>query len=267
MLTELRYEINLLRQSRNLLAMMTRRELASRFAGATLGWIWLYAQPLLTVAAYYLVFDVVFKARLGANAPTTSVGTYLIAGMLPWMAFSEALSRAMNALLEAGPLLQKNPLPPGLFPARAVAATTVTYLPLLVLVSAIYGIAGGFTSAWLLLPILLIGQFLLAFLLGYALALLAAALRDVLQVVGFLLSLGVFVSPVLFPLSMFPEQLRWVLWLNPMTPFVLGIQSILLTGDFPDVSVWVGMSLWLLGSSMVLAVLLRRSRDFLVDWL
>ena len=72
---------------------MVRREMAARYAGTAAGVLWAYAQPLLTAAAYYLVFDVVFSMRLGEQAPTRAVGTYLIAGMLPWMAFCEALSR------------------------------------------------------------------------------------------------------------------------------------------------------------------------------
>ncbi|MHC5879470.1 hypothetical protein ACYT69_11145, partial [Streptococcus pyogenes] len=73
--------------------------------------MWVYAQPLLTVAAYYLVFDVVFAMRLGDAAPTKAVGTYLIVGMLPWQAFGEALARGTNSLVESGHLLQKNALP------------------------------------------------------------------------------------------------------------------------------------------------------------
>jgi len=264
---ELLVEVRLLRRNQGLLAMMTRRELAARFAGANLGFVWLYAQPLLTVAAYYLVFDVVFQARLGGKAPTDSVGTFLIAGLLPWMAFTDAIGRAMNALVEAGPLLQKNPLPPGLFTARAVVASAVTYLPLLALVATIYGIAGGFSTAWLLLPVLLVSQFLLAYLMGYCLAIFAAAFRDVLQIVGFFLSLGVFASPVLFPISMFPKSLGWVLWTNPMTPFVVGVQSILLAGEVPPWTVWMGIGIWLITCALLLATLLRRCRDFLLDWL
>ena len=108
--------------ARALIGVMTRREVAARHAGTALGVIWPYLQPLLSVAAYYLVFDIVFAMRLGEGASSHAVGTFLIVGALPWMAFCDAVSRGMGSLLEAGSILQKNPLPPVLFPVRSVLA-------------------------------------------------------------------------------------------------------------------------------------------------
>ena len=203
-------------QARALVWVLTRREIAARHTGTAAGVLWPYLQPLLTVAAYYLVFDVVFSMRLGEGAPTHAVGTFLIVGALPWMAFCDAVSRGMNSLIEAGGLLQKNPLPPVLFTARAV---------------------------------------------------LAAALRDTVQMVGFLLSVGIYLSPILFPLTLFPENWRWVLWLNPMTALVQGYQHVLLQGAWPPMSVWLVTSGWLVGVAALLNVAVKRSRDQLVDWL
>ena len=104
-------------------------------------------------------------------------------------------------------------------------------------------------------------------LLAYALAILAAALRDVIQVVTFVLGVGIFLSPVLFPPSMFPGALGWVLWVNPMTPVVLGVQSLLLTGAMPDGSVWLAMFLWTALLAGFLDRLIARSREQLIDWL
>ena len=74
-------------RARALWWVMARREITARYAGTAAGVLWAYIQPLLMVAAYYLVFDVVFAMRLGDNAPTTAVGAYLVVGSLPWMAF------------------------------------------------------------------------------------------------------------------------------------------------------------------------------------
>lgn len=252
---------------RVLLRLMTGREIRSRFTGTVLGLVWLYAQPLLTIVAYYLVFDVVLKARLADNAPTRTLGVYLIVGMVPWMAFVDAVSHSMQSLVEAGNLLQKNALAPVLFPARAVAASAATYLPPLVLVSILVAVFHGPTLALLWLPLLLVVEFVLAFLLGYSIAILSAAMRDVLQVVGFCLSLGIFASPVLFTPDMFPADYRWVLWLNPMTPVILGIQSSVLSGQAPDATVWLTLVVWLAVAAAVLNRLIRRSSEHLVDWL
>jgi len=267
MLRALNAEIAGLWRARGLLAIMARRELAARHAGSVLGVFWLYAQPLLTVAAYYLVFDVVFKLRLGESAPTRAMGAYLIVGMVPWLAFTESTGRGMMSLLEAGGLLQKNPLPPALFPARSLLTSAITYLPLMLLLVAAYTPMHRGSAALLLLPLLLLMMLVIWFLLAYALAILAAALRDVVQVVGFILSIGAFLSPVLFPPAMFPQGLAWVLWLNPMTPSVLGMQSLLLAGAAPGADVWLALAAWIILLAVVLDRLVLRSREQLVDWL
>ena len=253
--------------ARALVWVLTRREVAARHAGTAVGVLWPYLQPLLTVAAYYLVFDVVFAMRLGEGAPTHAVGTFLVVGALPWMAFCDAVSRGMNSLIEAGSLLQKNPLPPVLMVARAVLASMVIYGPLLLLVALAYAPLHRFNLAVLAFVPLLVLQLVLCLLLGYLLAILAAALRDTVQLVGFLLSVGIYLSPILFPLSLFPEAWRWVLWLNPMTALVLGYQQVLLQGAWPPASVWLVTLGWLGLATVLLSVLVSRSRDQLVDWL
>ena len=253
--------------ARALVWVLTRREVAARHAGTAVGVLWPYLQPLLTVAAYYLVFDVVFAMRLGDGAPTRAVGAYLIVGMLPWMAFCDALMRGMASLVEAGSVLQKNALPPMLFPARAVLASGLVFAPLLVLLVLAYTPHHHFSAALLALPALLLLQWLLCTLWGAALAVLAAALRDTMQVVGFALSIGIFLSPVLFPAHMFPADWRWMLWINPMTAWVSGFQAVLLQGAWPDWPVWAGCLAWLAAGAALLELVLRRSRDQLVDWL
>ena len=253
--------------ARALVWVLTRREVAARHAGTAVGVLWPYLQPLLSVAAYYLVFDVVFAMRLGEGASSHAVGTFLVVGALPWMAFCDAVSRGMSSLIEAGSLLQKNPLPPVLFTARAVLASAVIYGPLLLLVALAYTPLHHFNRALLALPALLLLQLLLSLFLGYLLAILAAALRDTVQLVGFLLSVGIYLTPILFPLSLFPESWRWVLWLNPMTALVIGYQQVLLQGAWPPASVWLAGLLWLGGIALALNVVVARSRDQLVDWL
>ena len=261
-------ELAALWRSRSLAWMLARRDLDTRHAAAAGGIVWAYVQPLLIVAAYYLLFDVVFNMRVGEGAAKSRpAGQFLIVGALPWMAFSDAISRGMNSLLEAGSLLQKNALPIVLFPVRAVLASTIVFGPLLVGMMLAYAPAHGFAPALVATLPLLALQLVLCAVLGYLLAVLAAALRDTVQIVTFVLSVGIFLSPVLFPLTMFPADWRWALWLNPMTPFVVAYQVILLDGQWPSAASWIAPLAWILVSSLLLDTVLRRSREQLVDWL
>ncbi|WCM89176.1 ABC transporter permease [Acidovorax sp. NCPPB 3576] len=253
--------------ARSLVWVLVQREVAARHAGTAVGVLWPYLQPLLTVAAYYLVFDVVFSMRLGEGAPTHAVGTFLIVGALPWMAFCDAVSRGMNSLIEAGSMLQKNPLPPVLFTTRSVMASCVIFGPLLALVALAYTPLHGFRPAVAAILPLMALQLVLSVLIAYLLAILAAALRDTVQLVGFLLSVGIYLTPILFPLTLFPENWRWVLWLNPMTALVIGYQQVLLQGVLPPPIVWWVALTWVVVVAVALNVVVKRSRDQLVDWL
>lgn len=252
---------------RNLLLVMVSRDVKARYAGTVAGIAWVYFQPLVTVAVYYLVFDIVFGLRMGEGSKATAAGTYLIVGMVPWAAFSEGLSRTTNSLIDAASLLQKNAIPPVLVVLRSTLASAAVYLPLLAMLAVLYTPLHGWRSALLALPVLVVLQFLMVYMLGHTLAILAAALRDTVQMVGFLLSVGIFLSPILFPASMFPEDWRWVLYANPMTAWVQGYQAVLLQGAWPSVNAWAGMIGWLLLALVVLRPVVRRSREELVDWL
>lgn len=254
-------------RARALVWVLIRREIAARNAGSAGGWLWSYAQPLLTVAAYYLVFDIVFAMRLGENAPTKAVGAFLVVGALPWMAFCDTVSRAMNSLIDSGNLLQRSPLPAVLFPLRSALASALIYAPIMLALALAYAPLHRFAPALLALPLLLALQLLLSILLGYLLAIFAAAMRDTLQVVAFALSVGIFLSPVLFPMTMFPQDWRWLLWFNPMSAPVVGYQSILLQGQWPDAVVWAISLAWIAVIAIALDRVAARSRDQLVDWL
>lgn len=257
-------------QARRLLAVMTTRDLRSRFAGSAGGLLWAWAQPALGIAAYYLVFDVVFALRAGqagGGVEPPRLGAFLIVGMLAWMAFSDAAQRAMGSLVEAGALLQKNPLPPALFPARAALASAAVFAPLQLALALAYWPMHHGAAALLALPLLVLGQALLAWQLGCLLAVLTAALRDVAQVAAFAFSVGVFAAPILFPMSLFPQRWQALLWLNPMTGWVLAYQHILLQGQWPPLQAWLAMLAWLAALTALASVALRRAGEHIREWL
>lgn len=254
-------------KTKSLLKALVLRELHARYAGSAAGLAWAYVQPILTIAAYYLVFDIVFAMRLNEGAPTKTVGTYLIVGALPWMAFGDAISRGTQSLVDASGLLQKNPLPISLFPARVVLASCSVYTPLMLILVIAYSPMHRGSWAVCGVAILWCMQIIMIFWLVHLLAILTAALRDIAQLVVFFLQIGIYLSPALFPYTQFPEGWRWVLWINPMTPALLGYQDALLQGFWPATEVWIALICWIIVFASVTKYVLRHSRDQLVDWL
>lgn len=260
-------EVRVILANRRLLATLVARELAARNAGSALGLLWIYLQPLALLLAYFLLFDKVLGVRLGEGAATERLGQYLVVGMVPWLLFSESLSRGSGALVEAGGLLQKNALPLSLFPARATVAVALIFMPFFALGLVWAVVRHGPSTALLAGPLLFGLQWLVGFTLAYLFALLIAAMRDVQQLMTFCLSIGLFLSPVLYPPDFLPESFRWVLWVNPATPFVLAWQSVVLSGGWPEPVLWAVMLAWFFFAVGLLGLFLRRAREQVVDWL
>lgn len=254
---------------RGIIWALTLRDIRGRYAGSALGVAWAYLQPLLVVASYILVFDIVFSLRAQSSGGSVRLGAYLIAGALPWLTFTEGLSRGASSLVEAGSLLQKNNLPVGIFVLRTVLSAVVVYAPLLIVVAMGFAITLGTYAnwAWMALPLLLLLHFTLIFVLAYTGALLAAASRDILQLLTFSLAVGIYLSPVLFPIELFPQQWRWVLYLNPMTGLVLGYQDLMLGGHWPATATWLASVGWIACGGGLLTWLLRNSKEQIRDWL
>lgn len=253
--------------ARLLLWQLTMRELRQRYMGSAGGWLWIIVKPAFTVLAYLFVFDLVFKVRLDSGEGTRFFGIYLLTGLIPWLALNEGVIDGTNSLIGAGHLLKKTALPLELFPARSVLSSGLLYLPIIIIL-AIAMMVSRKSPDWGLLVFLWFAlQLMLTYHLSLVLSLLAAALRDTIQVVSMITSIWVFLAPVLYPMERVPESLQVVLWLNPGTPLVLGYHSLILKGTLPAETVMMSALLWIILFSGIGWILLRRCREQVVDWL
>ncbi|MCB1859283.1 MAG: ABC transporter permease [Chromatiales bacterium] len=256
-------------RQRVLLREMVRREIHAQYIGAVGGVWWALFRPLITLAGYYFVFSVVLAVRVSeAPAGSRDYGLFLVSGLIPWLAFSEAVVQGTRSLIASAQLLKKAALPAELFPASSALAPAVSYLPFLVLptVLAWWSENAPFWGlVWL--PGWIVLQVGLMYYLSLVLAILSAALKDVAQMVRAVIAMLIFFSPILFPIERVPSLARGVLWLNPVTPLVDGYHSIVLFGRLPDLHAFVGVLAWIALLALLSKILLRRSRAQLVDWL
>jgi lipopolysaccharide transport system permease protein len=154
-----------------------------------------------------------------------------------------------------------------LFPVRTVLASAAIFAPLFALLVPFSGIAQGFSWAMLWVLPLWLALCAMVLLVGLLCSLLTAASRDTAQVLALVLSVGMFASPVLYPIDMVPEAFQPVLWFNPATPLVLGFHAALLAGTAPPTAALLAVALWLLGFGWLAARMLHRCREQVVDWL
>jgi lipopolysaccharide transport system permease protein len=212
---------------RELLGFLAWRDLKVRYAQAVLGAGWALIQPLITTIILTFVFG-----RL-AQMPAGGVPYPLLvlAGLLPWQLFSNALGSAGNSVVGNAQLISKVYFPRLLVPLASLAVALVDFLVVLGLflaASLAFGIVPGWR--WLALPGYILLTLLLSLGAGLWLASLTVRYRDFRFIVPFLLQIGVLVSPVGFRTDFYPNW-RAVLALNPLTAAINGFRWCLLGGN------------------------------------
>jgi ABC-type polysaccharide/polyol phosphate export permease len=218
---------------RSLVAM----DLRKRYVGSLLGVFWSVIHPLIQLLIYYFVFSVVFKARLGAEYEHTNYAVWLITGLLPWMMFSEVLTRSADAVREQAAVIKKMVFPSEILPLVKVAAAVVTHMIGLCLLLGLLGVLGDGVSwrALLIVPYLMaVG--LLALGVAWALAASNVFLRDIGQVVGVLVNIWFFLTPIVYVQTLVPPSLQGLYALNPMIYAVDGYRAAILGRAAIDVS-------------------------------
>jgi lipopolysaccharide transport system permease protein len=183
---------------------------------------------------YIFVFSVVFKIRLKPiETGTDSFVLFLLSGLLPWIAFSEAVGGSPSMFLGKAGLITKVAFPLEVVPVAGVAVTFVLncvgFLAFLIYLM----IEGYGHVAWLYLPVVTL--IFMVFTLGLVilLASLSVFVRDIQQFITSALSLWMYLSPILYPVTMLPESMRILIYLNPMYPFIELYHEVLLKHTLP----------------------------------
>ena len=236
------FEARLLRFG-GLIATLTRRELAARYRGSLLGFLWSLVNPLLLLAVYTVVFELVFRQRFGEVRP---YAVFLVAGIFPWTWMSTALLDGTVSLSTHAALLRKAVFPAEVLPIVSTLASLVHFLfalPVVLLAVVVARALGYDVGGWtvLLVPLPVLLQLVFCGGIALALAALAVHFKDVRDLLQNLLTLGFFLTPVLYPLEAVRHVrgLSWVIAANPATPFLRLYQELLFHGRLPAASLWL----------------------------
>jgi len=261
--------LRLLWRHRALIVVLVRRDLAARYRSSVLGYLWSLFNPLLLLAVYAFVFTSIFSPRFPGGDPYP---LFLFVGLLPWLFFSGAVLDAASSLVDNGPLLAKVMCPPEIFPVVTVLAHLVHHLlalPVLVAALVASAAAGWHPFPWtlVLLPVALVPWLVMTGGVALLVAALAVHLRDLRDLLGHLLNLLFFASPIIYSLEGLdlPAPLRAVLLLNPMASLVHVYRAAAFAGAVGEPSQWVvamlfGGLAWWAGSA-----LFGRLRETLVE--
>jgi lipopolysaccharide transport system permease protein len=246
------YPVLTIWRNRGLIRVMVRRDILGRYRGSFGGAFWTLINPLLLMLTYFFVFGVVLRARFGSDQSRSSFALYFLAGMLPWLAFSEAAGRSPGVMLEHRNFVKKLVFAVETLPVNLVAAGLVSELFAVVLFCVfLLAARGGVPASVVWLPALLIPQVLFTAGVSWFLAALGVFVRDLGQVMGFVLTIWFFVTPICYPETSLPPAATVLLSKNPIYVLVRGYRAIFLENRAPAFgALW---KLWLL--SIVVFVL------------
>ena len=247
-------------QYRSLLFTLTSRELKARYRGSVFGFVWSLVNPLLLFAVYAVVFGWILGARFEDAEP---YAVFLIAGLFPWIWTQSALLEGVASLTGNAGLIRKAVFPSEILPVVSVTANLVHFLFALPIVIGAVLFASRTTdlhiTPWiLLLPLVIAIHWVLLSGLALLLSALNVHFKDVRDVISNLLTVLFFLAPIIYPLSLLADKaqvVRWVVNLNPFTPFVVAYQDVLFHSRAPEPTTWaamIGVALvaWILGAGL-----------------
>jgi ABC-type polysaccharide/polyol phosphate export permease len=259
----------LLWRQRALVAVLVRRELNARYRASALGFLWSLLNPLLLLFVYAVVFTYIFNPRFPGGDPYP---LFLFSGLLPWLFFSGTVLDSSVTLIDNGPLLAKVMCPPEIFPAVTVVSHFVHHLlalPVLLAALVVAALAGWHSfpdTAWLL-PVALLPWLLLAGGVAFGVSAVSVRLRDLRDLVGHVLNLLFFSSPIIYSLDGLdvPGWLGTLLRLNPLASLVELYRDLVFAGQLPELRVWLtAFAVAVLGWALGVAVFARH-RETLVE--
>jgi lipopolysaccharide transport system permease protein len=244
---------------RELLFILSWRDIKVRFKQTALGAAWALLRPLLTLVILTFVFSKIARLPSEGSAPYALL---VLSGLLPWQFFAAGLSDAANSVIENEKIVSKIYFPRLVIPVSALAVCVVDFAISLLILAGIFAYY-RFVPDWhlLALPLVLVFAIFAALGPGLMLAALNVKYRDFRYVVPFLVQVGIYASPVAYSTSLVPEGWRSLYYLNPMAGLIDAFRWTVLGGEFTPWWPGIGLSLCVLFALLIIGVLYFRATE------
>ncbi|WP_243039092.1 ABC transporter permease [Dyella sedimenti] len=241
--------LSVLLQNRSLYVRLVSRDVELRYKGSMLGVVWSMINPLALLAVFSFVFGVVMRARWGESG-SVNFSLLIYSGLVLFILLSDVINKAPLLIIQNSNYVKKVVFPLEVLPAVTVGSALVNLaLALLILLVGQLWFGGGITWTWLLLPVVLAPFVMMNLGLVFFLSSLGVYLRDIAQLTGIVVMVLMYMSPILYPVSMVPEEYRPWLSLNPLSIPVSALREITLYGQMPD---WAALGIYALVSYVML---------------
>lgn len=237
-------------RNRSLISALIKRDVLGRYRGSFMGILWSFFNPVFMLTVYTFVFSVIFKARWGVSGDSkTEFALVLFAGLMVFNLFSECITRAPGLILTNPNYVKKVVFPLDVLPwVNLGSALFHSAISLCVWLGAYLVFFGLPHLTALYFPLIVLPFVLFIMGLSWALASLGVFLRDVSQLIGVVTTTLMFLSPIFYPAKSLPEDYRYLLYMNPLTPVIEQSRDVLYWGKAPDFAM---LGIYLMVTSMI----------------
>jgi teichoic acid transport system permease protein len=212
--------------NRKLIFKLARNDFKTRFAGSYLGIFWAFVQPVVTVLVYWFVFQVGLKSTPVGDYPFV---LWLVAGLVPWFFFSDALSAGTSAMLEYQYLVKKVVFEISILPIVKVLSAMIVHVFFMLLAVLLCAINGFYPDLYTLQIIYYsFATFVMVVAIVYFTCAVVVFFRDTSQIIGIFLQVGIWMTPIMWQVSILPKKFLWIFKCIPMYYIVQGYRDALL---------------------------------------
>ena len=217
--------------ARDLLRELVARDMKLRYKRSVLGIVWSLLNPVLQLLILYFVFGLLLSLKIPHYA------SFLFTGVLVWNWFSASLLFATGAIVDNRDLIKRPGFPVAILPTVTVTSHLIHFLLAIpALLICVLLDVGHITIAVIALPIVIVLQFVLTVSLAFLLAMFHVTFRDTQYLLGVLLQLLFFLTPVFYNIAAIPERYRSLITFNPLVPLVEAYRAILIQGEWPSMA-------------------------------
>lgn len=247
---------------RFLIKQLVSRDFKAKYKRSILGVFWSFLNPLLTMIVQYIVFSNLFRFDI----PYYPV--YLLSGIIVFNYFSEACGMALTSIIGNATLITKVYVPKYIYPLTRILSSLVNLLISMIPLIIVTMFSGLYpTKAYLLIPFMLVCLAMFCLGLGMLLSAAMVFFRDIQFLWGVLTMIWMYLTPIFYPESILPEQVVWVLKINPLYYFINFLRSCVIDGVSPEPVVYVQCFLISLCVLAVGAWVFKKSQDKFVLYL
>lgn len=229
---------------RELLKTNIKKEIRGKYKGSWLGVLWTFLNPLLMLAVYAFVFPYILRVNV------ENYTIFMIVALIPWTFFTTAVQTGTGCVVANGNILKKVYFPREIIPISITTSQLVNFLITCLIMFVFIIFSGvGFSIHILLLPVIILVQYILTLAINFVLSAITVFVHDVDHFVSVALTLGFYATPIVYLASMLPAKFQWAMVVNPMAVMVDAYRAILFYHKMPDMKtfgIWAFISVLLL---------------------